>query len=116
MIDGWIPFINLTIGLSFVDPINKYGYADSFLYQFDTRQDCSMLTVPKLLVVDLSAQVCPSKNIIGRSAMPLFSIINQLCSDWAQLMQITGPVTSTILGRSVCIQLTDQLAMTSFKM
>ena len=53
MIDGWIPFINLAIGLSFVDPINKYGYADSFLYQFDTRQDCSMLTVPKLLVVGL---------------------------------------------------------------
>ena len=45
LIDGWIPFINLTIGLSFGDPINRYIYAYSFLYQFNTKQDCSMLTV-----------------------------------------------------------------------
>ena len=35
---GEFSFINLTIGLSFMDPINRYGFSYSFLYQFDTKQ------------------------------------------------------------------------------
>ena len=29
--------------------------------------------------------------LLADQQWPLSSIINQLCSDWAQLMQITGP-------------------------
>ena len=66
-----------------------------------------MLTVPKLLVVGLLLKSVQTEMSLADEQLPLSSIINQLCSDWAQLMQITGSVTSIILGRSVCIQLTD---------
>ena len=74
-----------------MDPINRYGYSYSFLYQFDTKQDCSMSTVSKLLVVGLLLKSVQTEMSLADEQWPLSSIINQLCSDWAQLMQITGP-------------------------
>ena len=70
-----------------MDPINRYRYSYSFLYQFDTKQDCLMLKVPKLLVVGLMLKSVQTE----MSLADLSSIIYQLCSDWAQLMQISGP-------------------------
>ena len=74
-----------------MDPINRYGYSYSFLYQFDTKQDCSMLTVPKLLVVGLLLKSIQTEMSLADEQWPLSSIFNLLYSDWAQLMQITGP-------------------------
>ena len=46
-----------------------------------------MLTVPKLLVVGLVLKSVQTE----MSLADLSSIIYQLCSDWAQHMQISGP-------------------------
>ena len=75
-----------------MDPINRYGYSYSFLYQFDTKQDCLMLTVPKLLVVGLVLKTVQTEMSLADEQWPLSSIIYQLYSDWAQLMQITNMV------------------------
>ena len=74
-----------------MDPINRYVYSYSFLYQFDTKQDCLMLTVPKLLVVGLVLKSVQTEMSLADEQWPLSNIIYQLCSDWAQFMQITGP-------------------------
>ena len=50
-----------------------------------------MLTVPKLLVVGLVLKSVQTEMSLADEQWPLSSIIYQLCSDWAQLMQITGP-------------------------
>ena len=49
-----------------------------------------MLTVPKLLVVGLLLKSVQTEMSLADEQWPLSSISNQLCSDWAQLMQITG--------------------------
>ena len=74
-----------------MDPINRYGYSYSLLYQFDTKQDCLMLTVPKLLVVGLVLKSVQTEMSLADEQWPFSSIIYRLCSDWGQLMQITGP-------------------------
>ena len=50
-----------------------------------------MLMVPKLRVVGLLLKSVQTEMSLADEQWPLSSIINQLCSDWAQLMQITGP-------------------------
>ena len=66
-----------------MDPINRYGYLYQtyILYQFDTKQDCSMLTVPKLLVVGLVLKSVQTEMSLADEQWPLSSIINQLCFD-----------------------------------
>ena len=56
-------------------------------YQFYTKQD-GPLTTGSRFVLCLSVQ---TEMLLADQQWPLSSIINQLCSDWAQLMQITGP-------------------------
>ena len=50
-----------------------------------------MLTVPKLLVVGLLHKYVQTVMSLADEQSLLSSIINQLCSDCEQLMQITGP-------------------------
>ena len=50
-----------------------------------------MLTVPKPLVVGLLLKSVQTEMSLADEQWPLSSIINQLSSDWAQLMEITGP-------------------------
>ena len=50
-----------------------------------------MLSNPKLLVVGLVHKSIETEMSLPDQQWPLSSIINQLCSDWAQLRQITGP-------------------------
>ena len=50
-----------------------------------------MLTVPKVLVVGLLLKSVQTEMSLADEQWPLSSIINQLCSYWAQLLQITGP-------------------------
>ena len=57
-----------------------------------------MLTVPKLLVVGLVLESVQPEMPLADEQWPLSSIIDQLCSDWAQLMQITGPGNKHYFG------------------
>ena len=57
-----------------------------------------MLTVPKLLVLRLVLKSIQTEMSLVDKQKPLSSIINRLCSDWAQLMQITGPGNNYYFG------------------
>ena len=74
-----------------------------YLIDNDTKQDCSILMVPKLLVVGIVLMSVQTKMSLADKQKPLSSIINPLCSDWAQLMQITGPCNKQVFVSSSLI-------------